>query len=260
MSKSSRARARVREMQAREEAAKRRRRMVAVVASVVVVIVVAVGVWIAVQTNSGSDGDITAPVDGNSQSDKKGSAPSGTVDLWAIPRGESSAPVTVTLFEDFQCPACQAMEAYLGDTFQSMVEDGSIQIRYRPMAFLDNASTTDYSSRAMSTAACVLDTAGRDAFFSMHDLLFKHQPAEGTAGLTDDKLADLAKEAGADRDQVRECQQNETFRPWVAAATDQASKENITGTPTILIDGKKLEFKNNEDPVKTFKDAVQAAS
>jgi len=179
---------------------------------------------------------------------------------FAIPRGERSAPVTLTIYEDFQCPACRATEAYLRPTIDRLVEDGTVRIEYHPIAFLDAASTTDYSSRALGAAACVLDRAGIDAYLRMHDLLYLNQPPEGSAGLTDDQLADLAQQAGADRAAVAACMEEGTFAAWVDAATEQASKDDVNATPTLLVNGTELAFSENQDPRVTLEQAVQAAS
>ena len=64
------------------------------------------------------------------------------------------------------------------------------------MAFLDRASTTNYSSRALDAAAAVVDTAP-GSFQAFHDLLYANQPEEGSAGLTDAQLLDYAVQAGA---------------------------------------------------------------
>ena len=92
------------------------------------------------------------------------------------------------VYEDFQCPSCKAFEENVGSTLATDVSNGQIQLEYRPVAFLDRASTTNYSSRALGTAACALDDGGPTVFTKLHDLLFTHQPAEGSAGLTDGQL------------------------------------------------------------------------
>lgn len=240
-------RERVAQMRQREQAAARRRRNGVVAAVVVVVLAVVVGLGIAVQaTRSGDTG--TA-----------GGAPQGTVDQYAVPRGAASAPVTLTVYEDFQCPACRTVETYLDPVIDQYVERGTVRVLYRPIAFLDEASTTDYSSRALGAAACVLDEAGRDAFVQMHDLLYANQPPEGTAGLSDGRLADLAQRAGADRAAVSTCMENERFAGWVDAATEQASKNGVNATPTLLVNGEQLELSNEEDPRETLRRAIEAA-
>ena len=59
-----------------------------------------------------------------------------------------------------------------------------VKLVYKPVAFLDRASTTNYSSRALDAAAAVVDTAP-GSFQAFHDLLYANQPEEGSAGLTD---------------------------------------------------------------------------
>ena len=75
-----------------------------------------------------------------------------------------------------------------------------------------------------------------------------------------EQLADLAQQAGANRAAVADCMDQGTFADWVTAATEQASKDGINATPTILVDGNELEFTQNQDPRVTLEQAVQAAS
>jgi protein-disulfide isomerase len=209
---------------------------------------VVVGVGIAVQT---------------SRSDVSGAArdavPSGVVDQYAVPRGDRSAPVTLTLYEDFQCPVCRQVEAIVGPTVARFAESGTVRVEYRPIAFLDAASTTEYSSRALNAAACVLDERGTGAFVRMHDLLFAQQPPEGTAGLSDEQLGALAARAGAKSEAVGGCIDDERFAGRVDAATEQASKDGVNATPTILVDGEQLQLSGEESPATTLRDAIQAA-
>ena len=109
-----------------------------------------------------------------------------------------------------------------------------ISLEYRPLGFLDRQSSTNYSSRAANAAACVADKAP-DKYAEYVDTLFANQPAEGGAGLSDDKLKSLASDIGAD---INSCVDDKTFRPYVKYSTELASNIGITGTPTIFVDGK----------------------
>jgi protein-disulfide isomerase len=106
------------------------------------------------------------------------------------------------------------------------------------VAFLDRSSSTRYSSRALNAAAVVLDTAGPQVFLKYHNLLYAHQPAEGSAGLTDQQLIDYAVQSGADRSAVTAPIDNDIYAQWVLNATDQMSKNHVSGTPTVFINGK----------------------
>ncbi|MGY1623083.1 DsbA family protein [Geodermatophilus sp. SYSU D00965] len=164
--------------------------------------------------------------------------PAGTVDDGTgIAVGAASAPVTVDVYEDFQCPVCASFEATNGATLDRLVQDGTVRLVHHPIAFLDRASTTDYSTRALDAASVVLDRAGVEAFVRFSDLLFTAQPPEGGAGLTDDRLVDLAAQAGASGQAVEEGIRDRAFADWTRQVTDAAGRAGVAATPTVLVDG-----------------------
>jgi protein-disulfide isomerase len=178
--------------------------------------------------------------------------PTGLVD-GAIVSGSADAPVTVTLYEDFQCPACRAFEHSVGPTIDELREAGTIRVEQRPLAFLDRASSDRYSSRALNAVACVLDDEP-DAVEPFIDLLFAQQPAEGGAGLSDNRLTDLAGEAGAGG--VADCIADERFAGWVAVTTQAALSAGVNSTPTVLVDGQPLQDRSAQG----LRAAVQQAA
>jgi protein-disulfide isomerase len=239
---------RLRAMQAEQARAERRRRSVIVGSIVLVLIAAVVGIGIVVASNK--DSAVTHGA---------ATVPPGANDKFGIYRGDASAPVTVTIYEDFQCPYCKAFEQQLGSLLLSDINKGEIRVEYRPIAFLDDASTTKYSSRALETAACALAHGGPSVFAKLHDLLFQNQPEEGSAGLSDAQLADLAQQAGADKAAVSACQAKGTYNSWVAKATEQSSKAGINSTPTYFVNGKKVTFVQNQAPATTLTNLINAA-
>ena len=169
--------------------------------------------------------------------------------------GPADAPVTVDVYEDYLCPACRAFEEDAAETLDQLVAAGEVQVRYRPVAILDRLSDDEYSTRSASAAAVVADVAGVDAFRSFSASLFDRQPAEGGPGLSDDELVELAAQAGADGEEVATRIRERRFGDWVAAATDRASRDGLTGTPWILVDGEPLPA----PPAQALTDAVEAA-
>ena len=154
--------------------------------------------------------------------------------------GSASAPVTLDLYEDFQCPNCKAFEAETGSTIAQLVAAGTVQAHYHGMAFLDTSANDKYSTRALNAAAVVFGAGGPTAFQAFHDLLFSNQPAEGGSGLTDDQLVQYATQAGATGTSVKQAITSLKYGDWVKTATDQASKDGVTGTPTVFVNGTKL--------------------
>lgn len=185
-------------------------------------------------------------------------APAAVTTDGAYVMGNEDAPVTVTVVEDLQCPACQAFEGANADLLESYAEGEDVAVAYRGIAFLDRASTTDYSSRALNASVCVMDQ-GPEVWKSFHRELYVQQPQEGGAGLSDDQLVDLAVTSGAAEDEVRPCIEDGTYRDWAAATTEQASSDGITGTPTVLIDGEVTEARTPEQIDAAVQEALAAA-
>ncbi|PTT59466.1 DsbA family protein [Arthrobacter sp. HMWF013] len=150
---------------------------------------------------------------------------------------EAGQPVKVIAYIDFICPVCLRFENTYNEALTTLRNEGKITMEYRPLGFLDRQSSTNYSSRAANAAACVADKAP-DKYAEYVNVLFANQPAEGGAGLSDDKLKSLASDIGAD---INSCVDEKTFRPYVKYSTGLAENTGITGTPTVFIDGKKWE-------------------
>lgn len=154
-----------------------------------------------------------------------------------IPVGKSDAPVTMDLFEDFQCPVCAKFEKVTGPTVDDLIHAGTVRVVYHPVAFLDRLSSTQYSSRASAAAGC----AAVDGIYpKFAGALFTQQPPEGGDGLPTEKLISIGKAAGAGPD-FAGCVQDGTFAGWTSQLTDAASRSGVTGTPTVLINGHQLQ-------------------
>jgi protein-disulfide isomerase len=148
---------------------------------------------------------------------------------------EAGKPVKVVLYIDFICPVCKNFEATYNETLTKLRDEGKITVEYRALGFLDTRSTTNYSSRAANAAACVVNESP-EKYSAFVDTLFANQPAEGSAGLSDDELKKLATDVGAKS--IDSCVENKTYRPWVKYTTQEAAAIGVSGTPTVLVDGK----------------------
>jgi protein-disulfide isomerase len=148
---------------------------------------------------------------------------------------EAGKPVKVVLYIDFICPVCKNFEAQYNETLTKLRDEGKITVEYRPLGFLDSRSTTNYSSRAANAAACVVNESP-EKYSDFVNALFDKQPAEGSAGLSDDDLKKMATEVGAKS--IDSCIDQKTYRPWVKYTTQEAAAIGVSGTPTVIVDGK----------------------
>lgn len=168
----------------------------------------------------------------------------------------SDAPV-VEIWEDFLCPACGSFEQVSGDYLKNQAEAGTIRLRIMPFAFLHNQSSNDYSHRAMNVAMCALDEQGDEAFFAVHEALFANQPEEGGAGPEDAELISMAEDAGVSG--LDSCVRTENFVPWIDEIKDTfADERDITGTPTVHINGEESDARTPDELQKAIADAAKA--
>lgn len=155
--------------------------------------------------------------------------------------------VDITIWIDYLCPVCGEFEAENGELIRTLVESGAATVEYHPIAILTSMSAgTQYSLRAANAAACVANY-NPDAFFDFNEGMFAKQPDEGTEGLANAEILEIARAAGATSSSLERCMESERFYDWVQAATTRAGNgplpvegtevENVRGTPTVLVDG-----------------------
>ncbi|MEH6780897.1 MAG: thioredoxin domain-containing protein [Rhodoglobus sp.] len=172
-------------------------------------------------------------------------------------RDEESGVLDIQMYVDYLCPICGAFEQTNADYIESLVENGAATLEIHPITILDRLSQGQrYSSRAANAVACVADSSPND-FYKYHNTLLSEevQPAENTAGLSNDELIAVLDVAGVEAtDEIVECINDETFKPWVKNSTARALSDPIpntdlgpvTGTPTVLVNGLKYEGAVND--------------
>jgi protein-disulfide isomerase len=143
-------------------------------------------------------------------------------------------PVRVDTFIDFLCPFCRRFELSSGPSLADLVTAGQISLVYHPMNFLDEASTTNYSTRAAAASGCAADR-GRFAEYA-HEL-FVSQPPEGGPGLSDAELADLGRAVGLADAAFAACLAEGRYLDWPSRVTARATALGVEATPTVLVAG-----------------------
>jgi protein-disulfide isomerase len=226
--------ARAEQMRKERERADRRQRNVITIAIVAIVVVLVAVAGFAINkthTENSPSGNYVAPPN---LSDAKNFG----FDYSAADAGGTAGtkPVTVVLYEDFQCPICKAFEQSNGAFLDSQVKAGKITIQYRPFAFLNTAANDNYSDRAAAAGMCVYAKGGAARFKSFHDALYANQPAEGGAGLPAASLIEYAKQARVTG--IDSCIKSEKYVPWVHKAKARGTAAKVSGTPTVRINGK----------------------
>jgi protein-disulfide isomerase len=234
----------------KQRSADKRRRALIVGGSVVCVLVLAAVIGL-LAANAGKKKSSTSagPV----------VAPSGAQgkDSLAIPVGKDSARSTLTVWEDFRCPACQAFETAYRPTLHELTDSGQLRIEYHLVTLIDGNLGGTGSLRAANAAACAQD-AGK--FRDYHDVLYENQPKEtDDAFASNAKLIQLAgKVNGLDTPTFRKCVDGGTHDSWVVKSNQAFQSGGYTGTPTVLLNGKNIYQDQTMTPAK-LKQLVQQA-
>lgn len=148
---------------------------------------------------------------------------------------------TLTVFEDFQCPACKQAEDAFGARIRDLSTAGKINLVYYVETFLDDKLRNDASKRAGNAALCAAD-AGK--FEDVHDKIYAKQPTNEGDGYTEDALRSAATEAGisgAALDAWKQCVADKTYDPYLKGI-DRYSFETIKlkGTPAFYVNSKQM--------------------
>jgi protein-disulfide isomerase len=173
--------------------------------------------------------------------------PAGADSAGAIVVGDPEAVKVVEVYVDYQCPYCQRWETEIGTALmERALQPGSgLAVRQYNMAFLGEANRSlnppAASARAANAAACVLDSDGVQAFVDFNTAIFALPGGQDPATRFDTaSLASLAAGVGAS-DAALGCIESGSFIPFVSATTQSAFARGVTGTPTVLVNGKPLQ-------------------
>ena len=152
--------------------------------------------------------------------------------------GNPDSKVTVVEFADFQCPACQQSAA----RFRPMLWEFRNDIRY--MFFnlpLDSQINEGMASQlhALAGDAARAGVCAQEFgdFWEFHDEVFRNQLSLGRP-----LYQRLAEERGWDTAAFSQCMVREDVTERIKSDISVAASVSITSTPTIMVNGRKLDY------------------
>lgn len=170
-------------------------------------------------------------------------APIANININGYPfKGNPDAKVTIVKFADYQCSHCRNASVALERIFPRYKD----KIKYVYMDFPINRSGI---SRIVSEGAVCADKQGK--FWEYNQLAFEKQRT-----LTKTSPEKFAQTLALDASQFSQCLASKEAKDKVNQAEKEAIKHNIKSTPTIFINGIKLEA---EDYRKDIEDAIKQA-
>jgi len=150
--------------------------------------------------------------------------------------GEADAPVTISIYQDYMCPFCGMFERANRDDMATMVSDGTAKVEFHMMNFLDPQSQGTRFSTRSANALVAVAKAEPENVMAFNAALYDNQPEEGSAGLSDAEIADLARQAGVSNEVVATFASlaNEDF---VNQSNTAAFAAGVQSTPTVKLNG-----------------------
>ncbi|MGA4508440.1 thioredoxin domain-containing protein [Propionibacteriaceae bacterium G1746] len=159
--------------------------------------------------------------------------------ILALPAKAAEAKYTLNIYMDYQCPICKQSEDLYAPVWTELANEGFVKLQVHTMSFMDGNLKNDSSTKVAIAAACA-DTTGR--YWEYHGAAFKHQPETEGAGYTDQDITRTIPEqagiTGAEYDKWKSCYDSKATSQFVRLTDENAFKAGVTGTPTIMVNGK----------------------
>jgi protein-disulfide isomerase len=182
------------------------------------------------------------------------SRPTALVDARAV--GAADAPITIELWEDFQCPACGVFSRSTEPRLlEEYVATGKVRLIYRDMAFLGQESID-----AAVGARAAQQLLGGDGFWRFHDLLFHNQDGENEGAFDRSVLGDMAVSLGIDRAAFLAALDDPKLIAAVRDETQSGAGQGISSTPTLAINGLKAAGAPPYQALAEYLDGLLAAT
>ncbi len=163
-------------------------------------------------------------------------------------KGAENPKVEVVEFADFECPFCMRASLAIDEVMKSYGDKGvRVYYKHYPLPMHKNAATAAH-------AAAAAHMQGK--FWPMHDLIFKNQKS-----LSQAKLESFAQQIGLNFGKFKKDMNSAEAQARVAADRKEGEMAELTGTPTIFINGKRYMGApdSTEELKRAFDEALAAA-
>src|ERR1041385_7355721 len=156
--------------------------------------------------------------------------------------GKGTAPVTVVVISDFQCPFCSRVEPTLKQIRDTYGDKVRFVWKNEPLPFHNRARPT------ADAAMTVFGLGGSDAFWKFHDTAFANQQ-----NLTDENYEKWAVASGVDAAKFKAALAAKKFTAKIDEDMALASKIGANGTPAFRINGVTV---SGAQPFDAFKKVI----
>jgi protein-disulfide isomerase len=143
--------------------------------------------------------------------------------------GKPSAPVSLIIYEDPQCPFCRNWNVEtLPTVLDQFVRTGKIKLVYRGVVIIGPDSVRGL--RAVYAAE------KQNKLWNLADALYEHQGVENSGWITNRVIVAAATEVGADGPAIVAGMGSAAVNADLVLAQNQAKADKLQGTPTFIIE------------------------
>ena len=128
--------------------------------------------------------------------------------------------------------------------FEEYVREGTLRIVWRDFPYQGQES--------VDAALAARAAQAQGEFWEYHDLLYENQ----SGGFSEERLIELAREAGLDVERFEEDLASGRFERAVAEDFQEGREMGIAGTPTFVINGRVLA---GLQPLEVYEEAIERA-
>lgn len=164
-------------------------------------------------------------------------------------RGPAKAPVTIVVFSDFECPACQAAVPFLTDVQEAHAEHVRLVHKFYPLPKHTHAKGAAYAAYAAMK---------QGKYWEMEELLFENQESLG-----EQDLERYATELKLDLDRFRKDKSSPEAKAMVERDMKDAEEAGLAYTPFIFVNGRLFDsafFRLDRDIEQWIATEVELAS
>ena len=140
------------------------------------------------------------------------------------------APIQMTIFSDFQCPACRALSQMVHPLIKRYKNKLNIDYFFYPLDPACNAKMTR-NLHPLACKAAYFTYCTRDKFLETHDLIFDNQTS-----LSQEWIDQQAKKYN-----VYDCMNAKETKEEVMKIVSQGNEFNVKSTPTFFLNNVKIE-------------------
>lgn len=152
--------------------------------------------------------------------------------------GDPNAPVTIEVYEDFQCPACRTFSEQIEpDVVEAYVVPGDVYYIFRHFPFIDDRAPRNESDQAANASMCARD---ENRFWDYHDMLFANWNGENLGAFSDKRLVAFAEALGLDMESFNQCFEANTNKDEINSDLLSGRDSGVTGTPSVFVNGRML--------------------